>query len=116
MATRKKTTPKTASTESGPDFEQALEELEGLVEAMENEQLPLEQLVANYEKGSKLIAHCQSVLETARKRIELITLGNQDDSGLENSPTTDDVGSDRDAGAANKSAPSAAHDDDIRLF
>lgn len=109
MAARKKTAKQKAGDDSGPNFEQALEELEGLVEAMENEQLPLEELVANYEKGSKLIAHCQSVLESARERIELITLGNQDDSGLENEAGSDDVGSDP------EDSPDPDQDD-IRLF
>ena len=109
MAARKKTAKKTASQDSAPDFEQALEELEDLVEAMENEELPLEQLVANYEKGSKLMAHCQSVLDSAKERIELITLENQAESGLENGAASDDVGSDPDGSPG-------SDDDDIRLF
>lgn len=109
MAARKKTAKTKESSETSPDFEAALEELEGLVEAMENEQLPLEELVANYEKGSKLIAHCQSVLESARERIELITLGNQAESGLENKAASDDVGSDA-------ATSPRSDDDDIRLF
>ena len=113
MAARKKSTKKKTGSDDGPNFEEALEELEGLVEAMENEQLPLEELVANYEKGSKLIAHCQSVLESARERIELITLGNQDESGLENKPATDDVGADPDDEG---SPPASQDEDDIRLF
>ena len=109
MPARKKTAKSKAESKPGPSFEEALEELESLVEAMENDQLPLEQLVANYEKGSKLMAHCQSVLESAKERIELITLGNQDESGLENEPGSNDVGSD--------SAPAKeSEDDDIRLF
>ena len=112
MAARKKTAKNKADADSGPNFEEALEELEGLVEAMENEQLPLEQLVANYEKGSKLIAHCQSVLESARERIELINLGNQADSGLENKAESNDVGS----GPGHDGAESDDSDDDIRLF
>ena len=106
MASRKKTAKKKDASE--PGFEEALEELEELVEAMENDQLPLEQLVANYEKGSKLMAHCQSVLNSARERIELITLGNQAESGLENEADRDDVGSGPSA--------SGSDDDDIRLF
>jgi len=107
MASRKKNADSAAgSGQPGPSFEEALEQLEQLVESMENEQLPLEELVANYEKGSKLLAHCQGVLDSARERIELITLGNQDKSALENS------GSSTDGGAA----ASASDDDDIRLF
>ena len=46
-----------------PSFELALAELEEIVAAMEEEQLPLEELVARYEKGSKLLARCESVLD-----------------------------------------------------
>ena len=53
-------------------------ELESIVEAMESEQLPLEELVARYEAGSSLLKHCASILSTARKRIELIPLADQE--------------------------------------
>lgn len=109
MAARKKTTKNKTSTESKLSFEEALEELESLVDAMENDQLPLEQLVANYEKGSKLMAHCQSVLESAQDRIELISLGNPEESRLDNESNSGDVESD--SAPANES-----EDDDIRLF
>ncbi|MGJ8675958.1 MAG: exodeoxyribonuclease VII small subunit [Akkermansiaceae bacterium] len=55
-------------------FEQALEELEKMVEVMESGQLPLEQLISDYERGASLISHCETVLSDARKRLELITL------------------------------------------
>lgn len=121
MAARKKSAKTPKKSEPGPNFEEAIEELESLVEAMENEQLPLEELVANYEKGSKLIAHCRSVLESARERIELITLGNEDDSGLENQPSTHDVGTDPDhqedpPSSADGPTSPANQDDDIRLL
>ena len=110
MPSRKKNARK--DTDATPTFEEALEGLEEIVEAMENEQLPLEDLVAYYEKGSKLMAHCESVLESAKERIELITLRNQGDSGLDNSSP---------AGDASPATPSSAEadepeEDDIRLF
>lgn len=110
MASRKTKAPKKAG-EPKPGFEEALGELEALVEAMENEQLPLEQLVTNYEKGSKLLSHCQQVLESARERIELITLDAEGDSALENTTPRDDVGANPPA-----SQGSDPDDDDIRLF
>ena len=110
MAAKK--TSKASADQAAPNFEQALEELEGLVEAMESEELPLEQLVANYEKGSKLLAHCQTVLESARERIELITLDNPQDSGLEQAAASSDGES---AQTAKPSEPSN-EDDDIRLL
>lgn len=59
-------------------FEVAMAELEKIVEAMEGEQLPLEELIARYEAGARLLKHCDSVLTGARKRIELITLSDRE--------------------------------------
>ena len=42
-------------------FEDAMGELETLVEAIENDQLPLEDLVAHYERGAGLLKHCETV-------------------------------------------------------
>ena len=70
-ARRKIDTPDTAT---GLSFEDAMAELENIVEAMEGEQHPLEELIARYETGARLLKHCESVLTGARKRIELITL------------------------------------------
>ncbi len=53
-------------------FEQAAGELEGLVEDMENNVLPLEQMLAHYERGVKLAQQCARRLSDAEKRIELI--------------------------------------------
>jgi len=95
-----------------PSFEEALAGLEAIVDAMEREQLPLEELVAHYEKGSRLLDRCESILQTARGRIQLITLRNQTEAGCE-------TGTDEPTGTTSPSAPSAASDDDnddIRLF
>ena len=69
----------TISSSSLP-FEEAMAELEDIVEAMEGEQLPLEQLVARYEAGSALLKHCSSVLSAAKDRIELITLAEREET------------------------------------
>lgn len=66
-----------------PTFEQALGSLEAIVEAMEHEHLPLEELVEHYEKGSALLTRCESILQSARGRIELITLRNQGEISLD---------------------------------
>lgn len=72
MPARKKT--EKPAEADGASFEDALGELESIVEAMEGEQLPLEDLVSHYEAGTALLKHCDKVLSKARKRIELITL------------------------------------------
>ena len=76
MPSRRKTDPTNPTTDLS--FEDAMAELENIVEAMEGEQLPLEELIARYEAGARLLKHCDSVLTGARKRIELITLADRE--------------------------------------
>ena len=67
------------STKSNPPkepehtFESAVERLEGIVDAMESDKMPLEELLVRYEEGVKLVKTCQEKLESAEKRIEIIT-------------------------------------------
>ena len=53
-----------------PPFEEALKKLEGVVEAMESEDLPLEMLLSKYEEGSKLVKICQEKLADAEIKIQ----------------------------------------------
>lgn len=64
---------KQATPEEEQSFEQALDRLEQIVERMEAEQLPLEQLLAQYEEGVKLVNFCSERLAAAEKRIEIIS-------------------------------------------
>jgi exodeoxyribonuclease VII small subunit len=53
-----------------PPFEEALKKLEGIVEAMESDDLPLEKLLEKYEEGSKLVTICQGKLAEAELKIQ----------------------------------------------
>ena len=53
-------------------YEEAYDELEALVARMESGELPLEQSVALYERGQKLSAHCQALLEGAELKIKQV--------------------------------------------
>lgn len=50
-------------------FEDALQKLETIVETMESDELPLETLLARYEEGTRLAAHCQTRLADADLKI-----------------------------------------------
>ncbi|MCX6894476.1 MAG: exodeoxyribonuclease VII small subunit [Verrucomicrobia bacterium] len=50
-------------------FEEALQKLEAVVEAMESEDLPLETLIKRYEEGVKLAQACQTRLAEAELKI-----------------------------------------------
>jgi exodeoxyribonuclease VII small subunit len=106
---RRKTNP--GEADEAPSFEQALEGLEAIVEAMEHEQLPLEDLVAYYEKGSALLDRCENILQAARGRIELITLRNQNGSGNDAGNSTPG-----DLSPPSGTPDASDDDDDIRLF
>jgi exodeoxyribonuclease VII small subunit len=55
---------------NSPPFEEALKKLEGIVEAMESEDLPLEMLLSQYEEGTKLVKICQEKLAEAELKIQ----------------------------------------------
>jgi exodeoxyribonuclease VII small subunit len=59
----------TAKTDTLP-FEEALEKLESIVEAMESAELPLESLLAKYEEGTRLARICQTKLSEAELKIQ----------------------------------------------
>ncbi|HEX4124118.1 MAG TPA: exodeoxyribonuclease VII small subunit [Tepidisphaeraceae bacterium] len=57
------------------NFEDALEELERILGAIEQGQVGLEESLAKYERGTFLIQHCRGVLQAAEKQIELLSKG-----------------------------------------
>ncbi len=61
-----------ADAASGPAFEAALAQLEALVEEMESEEIPLEDLIRKYEDGTRLYQLCEQRLDEARGRIEIL--------------------------------------------
>jgi len=54
----------------GLPFEDALKKLEGVVAAMESDDLPLETLLARYEEGTRLVKLCQEKLAEAELKIQ----------------------------------------------
>jgi exodeoxyribonuclease VII small subunit len=50
-------------------FEEALNKLESIVEAMESDNLPLEQLLSQFEEGAALAKLCQSRLAEAEVKV-----------------------------------------------
>lgn len=82
----KRTNP--SAQEQEPGFEQAVAELEELIERIESGQVGLEECLTQYERGMKLIARCKSVLGAAQKRIAELNINT--DGSLRASGQTDD--------------------------
>ena len=57
---------------SAPDFEQALAELEAVVERLEHGELPLEEAVTQFERGIALARSCQDALKQAEQKVEIL--------------------------------------------
>jgi len=58
-------------------FEDALKELESIVDRLEKGDVELEASITIYERGEALRAHCDGLLRKAEARVEKISL-NQD--------------------------------------
>jgi exodeoxyribonuclease VII small subunit len=57
---------------STPDFEQSLAELESVVERLEHGELPLEEALAQFERGIALARSCQDALKQAEQKVEIL--------------------------------------------
>lgn len=59
-----------------PDrYEDALRELEGLVARMESGTLPLDDLLALYQRGGALLQHCRARLQAVQDQIQVLDDG-----------------------------------------
>ncbi len=69
-------------------FEEALEELEKVVEQLESGELSLEDSLAAFEEGVRLVKHCNQKLTEVERKIELLV---KDKEGkLQLKPLADD--------------------------
>lgn len=53
-------------------FEEAMERVAEIVHAMESDSLALEEMLAQYEEGARLLTQCQDRIEAAQQRVEII--------------------------------------------
>ena len=68
--------PMKKSEASAPTFEGALAELESIISAMEGGELPLEQSLSLYRRGTELLQYCQRTLEDAQQQVRILTENN----------------------------------------
>ncbi|AQQ66745.1 exodeoxyribonuclease VII small subunit [Microbulbifer agarilyticus] len=61
-----------AAKKKAATFESALEELEQLVERLESGDLPLDEALADFERGVKLTRECQQKLASAEQKVKIL--------------------------------------------
>jgi exodeoxyribonuclease VII small subunit len=58
-----------------PTYEEALAELERLVQRMEGGQMPLDQLLGSYKRGAELLELCRSRLTAVEEQVKVLEEG-----------------------------------------
>ncbi len=69
-------------------FETALTRLEAIVDSMESGEVPLADLLAKYEEGTKLLKACESRLKEAGLKIEKLKQAKDGSAAFEPFATT----------------------------
>jgi exodeoxyribonuclease VII small subunit len=62
----------TSKTDKALAFEQALAELEAVVERLEHGELPLEEALKQFERGIELARSCEASLKQAEQKVEIL--------------------------------------------
>ena len=68
------------------NFESALAELEATVTLMESGQLPLDQSLAAFQRGTELLRYCRQTLAETEQKVQLL----DDTNTLQPYPNTDE--------------------------
>lgn len=64
-----------AAAKDPTSYEQAVLELDRLVQQMEGGQLPLDQLLDGYRRGAELLAFCRGRLQSVDEQVKLLEDG-----------------------------------------
>ena len=60
---------------SNVSFEQALKELENITKRLEDGSMGLDESIIEFERGNEFVKFCQSKIEEAEKKIEILQKG-----------------------------------------
>ncbi|MGH7829084.1 MAG: exodeoxyribonuclease VII small subunit [Candidatus Binatia bacterium] len=74
-------------------FEEALEELEKVIEQLESGELSLEDSLAAFEEGVRLVKHCNHKLNEIEKKVQLLVKDKEGKLQLKSFTDADDEGS-----------------------
>lgn len=79
------------------DLEPSLKEINVLIEKMEKGDLTLEQSLSHFEKGITLIKNCQTILQEAEQKVQILIQNNSNlaSSSEELKPYTPEEGGDQ---------------------
>ncbi len=102
-----------SSNDEALSFEDAMEQVETIVRDLEGDRVPLEKLLEGYATGTRLLKLCQSRIEEAQAKIEMVAAGRD---GEKRVVPFDESAPPSPAGSEPASKASKLSKDDIRLF
>jgi exodeoxyribonuclease VII small subunit len=70
-----KATPSTTAPDLPASYELAMAELDQLVGGLESGELPLEQMLAGYQRGAQLLQFCRDKLQAVENQIKVLDDG-----------------------------------------
>jgi exodeoxyribonuclease VII small subunit len=86
---KKQTSAKAQGQPGALSFEQALEQLEAIVDSMESGETPLAELLVKFEEGTKLLKLCEARLKDAEMKIELLKKQKNGEASFADFPVVD---------------------------
>lgn len=78
---KRKTSPTQPAAPTALTYEQAVAELETLIDRMESGETPLEESLADYERGVGLLKRCREIITQAEQKIEYLKAAAQSGEG-----------------------------------
>ena len=100
---------------TSPTFESAMERLQRIVQEMESDTLPLEEMLERYEEGIRLVQVCSEKLAAAEKRIEIVTRNASGKPRIADFETSGSTAT-PESNPPKPSSKPAPNEDDISLF
>ena len=70
-------------------FEEAIRELEKIAVSLENEKIDLDESLKLYEEGVKLVRYCNKLIESAERKIKVLSLSSDGELEEKDFPTAD---------------------------
>ena len=82
MADKEKKKKSVETEENDVTLEQMLDEIDGIIEKLSDEDIPLEEAFTQYSKGVKLVGKCNESIDRVEKKVKLL-LDNGDTEDFE---------------------------------
>jgi len=65
-------TKKSAKDDQPANYGEAVDQLEALITSLESGQLPLEELLGQYQRGAALLKYCRERLQAVEEQVKLL--------------------------------------------